>query len=66
MPLSPAYKFFIFLESTMPSAVTLIVVGQYKKADVKFLSGMIFYTHLAGIITIPLALYLFERMMPGF
>jgi len=60
IPLDPAYKFFIFLESTMPSAVTLIIVGQYKKADNKFLSGIIFYTHLAGIATIPLCLYLFR------
>lgn len=61
LPLGEALKFFIFLESTMPASVSLVVVGQYVKADNKFLSGLIFYSHLFAIVTIPVWLMVFRN-----
>ena len=60
LPLSHALKFFIFLEATMPAAVSLVVIGQHVNADNRFLSGMIVYSHLFAIITVPLWLLIFR------
>ncbi len=60
LPLPYALKFFIFLEATMPAAVSLVVIGQYVNADNRFLSGMIVYSHLLAIITIPAWLLIFR------
>ncbi len=59
LPIGHDLKFFILLESTMPVAVSMVVIGQYAGADNKFLSGAIFYSHLFAIFTIPLWLILF-------
>lgn len=56
-PLSKGYKFLVFLETIMPSAVSLVVVGQYAGANIRFLSGLILYSHIFCIITIPLWIY---------
>jgi hypothetical protein len=58
--LSDMHEFFLFLESTMPAAVSLIIIGNYVGADNKFISGAIFYSHLFSIITIPLWLSVFR------
>jgi len=58
LPLEQDLKFFILLESTMPVAVSMVVIGQYAGADNRFLSGAIFYSHLLAILTIPLWLNL--------
>ncbi|MBU0683261.1 MAG: AEC family transporter [Candidatus Omnitrophica bacterium] len=57
--LSIDYKFFLFLQSIMPTAVSLVVIGSYVNCDNKFLSSTIFYTHLVSIVSIPLWLILF-------
>jgi predicted permease len=58
--LTISYKFFIFVEATMPSAVSLAIIGYEKKADNQFLTGMIFYSHLFAIVTVPIWLYIFS------
>ncbi|MFC1666283.1 AEC family transporter [Candidatus Omnitrophota bacterium] len=63
LTLSESLKFFILLEATMPVAVSLIVIGQYVNADNKFLSGIIFYSHLFAIVTIPAWLLVFRNVL---
>lgn len=63
LPLGGPLKFFILLEATMPAAVSLVIIGQYVNADNKFLSGVIFYSHLLAIITIPVWLLAFRNMV---
>lgn len=57
------YKFFIFLESTIPTAVSLVIIGNYTGSDNKFFSGSILYTHLVSIFSIPLWLAVFRMVM---
>lgn len=63
LPLSQALKFFILLEAMMPSAVSLILIGQYANADNKFLSSVIFYSHLLSIVTIPIWLLVISKIL---
>jgi malate permease and related proteins len=60
IPMDISYRFFIFLQSLMPVAASLVVVGYYKNADNQFYSFAIFYTHLIAIITIPFWLLVFR------
>jgi len=57
------YKFFLFLQSLMPTAVSLVVIGSYTGADNRFFSSSIFYSHLAAIFSIPLWLAVFEAVI---
>jgi len=59
-PLTYDYKFFLFMESIMPTAVSLVVIGSYVKCDNKFFSSSIFYTHLIAIFSIPFWLVIFK------
>jgi len=61
-PIDTSYKFFLLVESIMPSAVSLIIIGNYTKADNSFFSAAIFYSNLFSAITIPLWLMLFGRL----
>lgn len=65
IPMNTGYRFFLFVEAIMPSAVTLVVVGSYSKADNGYLSSIIFYSHIAAIFTIPLWLGIFRMLIPG-
>ncbi|MGB2630323.1 MAG: AEC family transporter [Candidatus Omnitrophota bacterium] len=65
VPLGLDYRFFLFLQAVMPTAVSLVVIGSYTGADNKFLSGIIFYTHLVAIFSIPLWLALFDLLYGG-
>jgi len=60
VPLSYDHKFFLFLESMMPTAVSLVVIGSYVKCDNKFFSSSIFYTHVVAIFSIPFWLIVFK------
>ncbi|MFH1797788.1 MAG: AEC family transporter [Candidatus Omnitrophota bacterium] len=62
-PLSYDYKFFLFLQSIMPTAVSLVVVGSYTGADNEFFSSVIFYTHLIAVFSIPLWLSVFKLVV---
>ena len=59
-PLDASMRFFIFLEALMPTAVTLVIIGNYKAADSKFLCAQVFYSHIIAIATIPLWLWVFR------
>jgi malate permease and related proteins len=63
VPIGISYKFFIFLQSMMPVATSLVIVGLYKNADNRFYSLAIFYSHLAAIITVPLWLLIFRNVI---
>ena len=63
IPMGEGYRFFLFVEALMPSAVTLVVVGSYSRADNGYLSSVIFYSHIAAIFTIPLWLGIFKILM---
>ena len=62
-PLAPDYKFILFMQAIMPTAVSLVIIGSYTEADVKFLSSSIFYTHLVAIFSIPLWLAVFRFIL---
>jgi len=61
--LDPMYTFIIFLQSTMPTAVTLVVIGDAAHADVRFLSSTILYTHIGASMTVPVWLMIFNQLM---
>ncbi len=56
------YRLFLFLQSLMPTAVTLVVIGSYANADNKFISSTIFYTHLLAFITVPIWLTIYRSL----
>jgi malate permease and related proteins len=58
---SPDIEFIIFLQAMMPTAVTLVLIGEYLKVDNKFFSGVIFYSHVFSVITIPIWLIMYNR-----
>ncbi|MFC1480381.1 AEC family transporter [Candidatus Omnitrophota bacterium] len=62
VPLGGDYKFFLFLQSIMPVAVSLVIIGSYTKSDNNFFSGVIFYTHIIAIFSIPLWLAVFNLL----
>jgi len=62
IPIRSDYRFFLFMEAVMPTAVSLVVIGAYTGADNKFISSIIFYSHLAAIISIPLWLEIFRMI----
>ena len=62
IPLGFDYKFFLFLQTVMPTAVSLVVIGSYTGADNRFFSSIIFYTHLASIFSIPIWLAVFDLL----
>lgn len=60
VPIGPDHSFFLFLQAVMPTAVSLVVVGSYTNSDNEFMSGVILYSHLAAILTIPVWLTVFK------
>ena len=63
VPLDMSYKFFLFLQATMPAAVSLVVIGSYTGANNEFFSRSIFYTHVVAILSVPLWLYVFKMII---
>lgn len=53
LPLNTELKFFLFLQSMLPTAVAMVIIGSYTGSDNKFLSSAIFYTHIISIVTMP-------------
>lgn len=45
---------FIVIEAAMPSAVSLPIIANLHRADSEFVSQGVFFTHILGVITIPL------------
>jgi len=59
-PLGQDLRFFLFLQSAMPVAVSLVVIGSYTGADNRFFSGAIFYSHVAAVFSVPLWLAVYN------
>lgn len=64
LPLELTYKFILMLEAVMPTAVTLIIIGKHASANNRLFSGLISYSHLIALATIPAWLILFSRIIP--
>jgi len=62
IPMDADLKFFLFLQSVMPTAVSLVIIGRYCEADNKFYSSVIFYTHVIAIFSTPVWLTVFHRL----
>lgn len=62
IPVAGLDRFIIFLEATMPVAVTILLIGEYRGADNAFISGSILYSHLASMVTIPAWMYVYSRV----
>jgi len=54
--------FFIVLESTTPSAVTLSVIGKYYKVENAFINQGIFFSHIASVVTVPFFLTMYTKL----
>jgi len=63
IPMGIDYKFFLFLQAVMPTAVSLVVIGGYTGADNKYFSSIIFYTHVISIISIPIWFAVFQAFI---
>ncbi len=63
VPLGMDYKFLLFLEAIMPTAVSLVIIGSYVKADNRFLNSSVFYTHVVAVISIPFWLAVFNGLI---
>jgi malate permease and related proteins len=59
------FGLFVVLQASLPSAVSLTIMGDYHGADNEFISQGIFVTHLVGLVTVPLWLELF-RIVSGY
>jgi hypothetical protein len=55
--------FFILIQAAMPSAISLTVVGAWRKVNVQFLSAGIFLTTLLSAATIPFWLSFYRLYM---
>jgi len=64
LKLNPLISFVAILQSTMPSSVTLSIIGRnYESKDQDFINQTIFVTHLASMITIPIFLGIYGKLM---
>lgn len=62
-PFNSDLMFFLFLQSVMPTATSLVVIGSYAGGNNAFFSLMIFYTHLAAMFIIPVWFEIYFRVM---
>ena len=63
LPLDSELKFFLFLQSMLPTAVSMVIIGSYTNSDNKFFSSAIFYTHLFSVVTMPVWLAVFGKFI---
>ncbi len=59
--LTPDLRWFILLESAVPSAVSLVVIAESYGGDTPVISQILFYTYLISILTVPIFLSLVGR-----
>ncbi|MCM8784437.1 MAG: AEC family transporter [Candidatus Omnitrophica bacterium] len=60
LKIPPLISFTILLESTMPSATSLVVIANVYGGNREYISQSIFLSHLISLVTIPLFLSLFN------
>lgn len=62
LPFDERHRFVIFLQALVPTAITLVVIGEEEKADNQFISAMILYSNLVSIVTIPIGFMLYGKI----
>lgn len=62
MDISSLFGFFIIVQAAMPSAVSLPLLANLRKADSEFISQSVLFTHIFSIITVPLWLGLYIKL----
>jgi predicted permease len=62
MDIASLLGFFIVLQAAMPSAVSLPIVANLRKADSEFISQAVLFTHIFSIATVPVWLGLYMRL----
>ncbi len=64
LKLNPLISFVAIIQASMPSAITLSIIGRnYETHNQDFINQSIFVTHLLSIITIPIFLGLYGKLM---
>jgi len=64
LKLNPLISVVAMIQACMPSSITLSIIGRnYETANQNFINQCIFTTHLASIITIPIFLGLYGKLM---
>ena len=64
LKLNPLISFVAILQASMPSAITLSIIGRnYETKNQDFINQSIFVTHLLSIITIPIFLGLYGKII---
>ena len=53
------FGLFIIVQAAMPSAASLPIISDWKKADTKFISQGVLITHIVSILTLPFWINLF-------
>jgi predicted permease len=59
MDISSFLGLFIVMQAAMPSAVSLPLLANLRKADSEFISQSVLFTHIISIVTVPLWLGLY-------
>jgi predicted permease len=62
MDISSLLGFFIIVQAAMPSAVSLPLLANLRKADSEFISQSVLFTHIFSIVTVPLWLGLYIKL----
>ncbi len=64
LKLNPLISFVAIIQACMPSAITLSIIGRnYETKNQDFINQSIFVTHLLSIITIPIFLGLYGKLI---
>jgi predicted permease len=62
--LNPLISFVAIIQACMPSSITLSIIGRnYETKNQDFINQSIFFTHLLSMITIPIFLGLYGKLM---
>ncbi len=60
----PVFAFVAMVQASMPTSVSLSVIGRYHDTNSQqFINQSIFFTHLVSILTIPIFLTLYGRLV---
>lgn len=60
--ISSLFGLFVVLQASMPSAVTLPIVVNLRKADSEFVSQGVLFSHILSIVTIPVWVGLYMKL----
>ena len=64
LKLNPLISFVAIIQACMPSSITLSIIGRnYETKDQDFINQSIFLTHLLSMITIPIFLGLYGKLL---